>query len=153
MAWEDAGGGGTDISVRAYNNAAIAVANATSVPMTFNNESFDTNCMHATTGCCTSRLIAKTAGKYIITGTVRWQTNNTGVRNIWVKLNGSSTLEQLQVDGDIADNPMQNISVIHNLDACDYVELIAYQTSGGSLNVETAGVNSSPTMSMAKILG
>lgn len=54
---------------RVYNNANISIPNATYTALQFNSEDFDTDNMHDNTTNNT-RLTCKTAGIYLITGSV-----------------------------------------------------------------------------------
>ncbi len=128
---------------RVYNSANFAVADATDTPITFNSERYDESGLHDT-GSNTSRLTATYAGVYLITGHAAWETNATGIRRISVFLNGSTALATsnvTSVSGVVVTR--QSISTLYYLNIGDYVELYAYQTSTGSLNVSALG-NYSP---------
>jgi hypothetical protein len=132
--------------VRAYNSANISINDSTLTALTFDSERYDTDTMHSTvTG--TGKLTATTAGTYHIIGQVRFATSAVGVRQISIRLNGTTTLAfkgmsaaSASVHGDIVETDYQ-------FNATDYVELIVYQTSGGALNVDVAA-NYSPEFMM-----
>lgn len=141
------------IGAYAYNSAAIGVANNSSTALTFNSESYDTDPngeLHSTASN-TGRLTCRTAGKYLVAGAVEWAANATGQRNLQIRLNGSATLK--------TDNRMNlsgsypcamTVSVVVDLAAGDYVELMAFQDSGGALNAGTSGTWS-PGFLMTKV--
>lgn len=119
---------------KVYNSANITLANDTATALTFNSESWDTDNCHSTTSN-TSRLTAKTAGKYQVTGLVWFAWNATGQRSLYVYKNGT-------VHGQVSENyntasasTMLNITIEIELAVDDYVELYAYQNSGGNLDV------------------
>ena len=140
---------GNDISARVYNSANISINNNTETALTFDTERYDTDTIHSTSSN-TSRLTATTAGKYIISGNVSIATNSSGSRALIIYLNGSTKIAQTHLQNNGAGNSDINISTIYSLAATDYVELFAYQSSGGSLNVNATG-NFSPEFMMSRI--
>jgi hypothetical protein len=140
----------TFIGARVYNTANISCATGTGVTLTFDSERYDTDTIHSTSSN-TSRLTATTAGKYHITGQVMFANNTTGARGLVIKLNNTTELAHVRmptVGG--TDVSIVNISTTYDLAATDYVELLAYQTSGGNLNVVASG-NFSPEFMMHKV--
>lgn len=136
-----------DVGARVFNSAAISVPNNASTALTFDSERWDTDNIHST-ATNTSRLTAQTAGKYIITGHVRFANNVTGRRVLLITLNvaatqigDNSTSVTANGDGDLT------VSTIYNLAVGDFVELYAYQDSGAALNVTAVG-NTSPEFAM-----
>lgn len=141
--------GGLGASVpgaRVYNDAAISLSNDTNTALTFNTERFDNDTNHSTASN-TGRLTATTAGKYIITGHVIFDSNATGRRSVDIRLNGSTQIATINYDIDSAISHAMSIATIYDMAATDYVELMAYQNSTGSLNVN-ATLNASPEFSM-----
>lgn len=121
---------------RAYNNANIAISNATTTALTFNSERFDSDTMHSTSSL-TGRITFTTAGVYWLAATVVWQSNSTGYRWVAIRINGTTTY----VGGDLRNavsgtTTEQNPSCIYAFTAGQYAEVVVYQTSTGSLNVE-----------------
>jgi hypothetical protein len=147
------GGSGitTTNSVRAYNSANISINNATETLLTFDSERFDNNTLHSTV-TNTGRLTATVAGTYVITLDITWASNTTGIRYMYIRLNGSTliAITKLPTSGQGGLNDWMHLSTIYSMAATDYVEAVVYQNSGGALNVVTAG-NYSPEFSMARI--
>lgn len=90
----------------------------------------------------TGRIYIRTAGRYELSGQVTWADNSGSTRRHRVRLNsgGSSSggtllLETYQdpLNGTLTASPLPTIE--HQLSAGDYVEVFAYQATGGSLNV------------------
>ncbi len=111
----------------------------TSVPdsaftsVTFNKESFDSDSMHSTASL-TSRLVCVTAGTYTLKGGVAFVGNATGVRTVRWALNGTlvgPSMRLLTCTATAATIPAPEWDIA--LVATDYVELQAFQTSGGAL--------------------
>lgn len=134
---------------RVYNNASISVANATLTALTFNNERYDTDTYHSTSSN-TSRLTAPAPGLYRISGVVRFAANATGDRRVAIQLNGSTIIAYNIVNAVSGGGvTILTISTDYQLTTSDYVELMAYQASGGALNVDTS-INYSPEFMIAR---
>ena len=126
--------------VRAVLSANHTIANNTDTALAFGAERFDqahgaSSTMHDN-ATNVSRLTCLEAGIYQITGHAYWQNNVTGIRRLKIRLNGATFLcwvtnDALANDGDA---PM-TITTLYQLAVNDYVELIAFQNSGTSLNV------------------
>lgn len=129
---------------RVYNSAAWSHATSGSyLAVAFDSERKDTDTMHST-ATNTSRISFTTAGWYDVGGHLEFAANATGVRGIQIRLNGATVLFQSVV-------PTFGAGIGHSMaaatsyqfSATDYVELMAYQNSGGALNV-SLGANYSP---------
>lgn len=139
------GGGGIIPSCRVYNNANISVPNATNTALTYNSEWWDTDSIHSTT-TNTGRLTCVTAGIYHIYGHVVWGANSTGERKIDIRVNGTTWIASVRLTAGGSNNWM-SIDTEYSLAATNYVELIAYQTSGAALIIARAA-NYSPEFGM-----
>lgn len=128
---------------RVYNSLAEAIPNAAFTAATFDSERFDTNGMHSTS-VNTGRATCQTAGAYLLGGGVEWAANATGVRAAALRINGTTFIgteaHMTRTDGGTAGS---STVTLYALAATDYVELLVYQSSGGSLNVNAAS-NYSP---------
>ncbi len=126
----------TAIGCRAYHNAAQSINDATWTALAFNSERFDNDGIHdpATNN---SRLTCVTAGVYLIVGMVQFASNNTGFRGVGIRRGGTQYIA-VQTQTATQNNVHQfSISAIYDMAATNYVELMVYQNSGGSLNVDT----------------
>jgi len=134
---------------RVYSSSNVSISNGGSGSViTFNSERHDPFDMHSTSSN-TSRVTVPQAGVYLITGNIRTASNSTGVRELSIRLNGSTTiafngLKANATDGDLS---IMQVTTTYKLAANDYVELHLWQNSGGSLNVESHG-NYSPEFSV-----
>lgn len=131
--------GASFVGVSCFKNTSVAsqtVANNTAAAVTFNDEDFDTDGFHSTT-TNTSRCTIPTGkgGYYLITGCISYDTNNTGNRGLYFYKNGVNirTIAQVLSIANWATN--FSASTIVNLVAGDYIEMFAYQNSGGNLDV------------------
>ncbi|MEW5988340.1 MAG: hypothetical protein AB1791_17050 [Chloroflexota bacterium] len=144
-----------DVSARVFNDAPIPVPDTVVTPLTFNSELFDsTNNIHSTVSN-TNRLTAPANGKYYIYGTVQFESNGNGLRHVWIRFHGADGI--LDIAGqrtpaviDASEGTFLNISTHYFLSAGEWVELLAYQTSGETLNV-TVSSYASPHFGMVKV--
>lgn len=136
-------------AARVFHSANQAIGTASATVLAFNSERFDTDTIHdnATNN---SRLTCKTAGKYLITGTIEWPVAATGTRGAYLRVNGGTFVG-------IAQHPPSNtgvdvviVTTLWEMAVNDYVELLAFQSSGGNLNVN-ASASYSPEFSMVKV--
>lgn len=128
-----------DIRCAVYSDAQQSLANSSEVALAFNQESFDTDSMHDNSTNNT-RVTFTTAGTYVITSNIVYAANGTGYRKIILRLNGSTVLNQCRFIAFSTPDNLFMISTIYTFDADDYVETVAFQNSGGSLNTEPYGI-------------
>ena len=172
--WVDGSGGGTPTSaarllvieagikashympsVRVFNNAVQSIPNGTLTAVTFNSERFDqasngADTMHDTV-TATSRLTCRYAGVYLVTGHLQFASSAAGtIRMLRVRLNGATDIGAAW-NGPIASTAVgMTVTTIYSLAVNDYVELMAYQDSGGALNTAVAA-NFSPEFGMVRV--
>lgn len=147
-----AGGPGNNAmpAARVYNSAAISLANYTATALTFNSERYDNDSIHSTSSN-TGRLTATTAGVYQITGHVGFAGSGTGRRQIYIRLNGSTLIGvQDGVPYTSGSDCYLTVTAEYKLAATDYVELVAFQNSGGSINAVSGG-SYTPEFAMHKV--
>lgn len=119
-------------------NASQSTSNGVHAAITFEVEDIDRDGGHSTS-VNTSRYTSQTAGYYHLAGEITFAANATGWRDIMFQKNGSSTTRQSRngtpaIPGGTADSAL-NLTGYMFLGVSDYVEILAYQTSGGALNV------------------
>lgn len=134
--WATPVSGTTFVGASVYRGAAQSISNATATALTFDNETFDTNTFHSNVTNNTRMTVPSgKAGKYLVTGVTYFTNNATGQRIVYIYKNGSNVIGTIQqgISGSI-DCVVQT-SFVLDLAVNDYVELYAYQNSGGSLNV------------------
>jgi hypothetical protein len=128
---------GTPDGARVYNSAAETIANNTATALTFDSERYDNGGLHSTTSN-TSRLTAQKAGKYLITGHVRWGGSSVNDRSLWIRCNGLTEIAECTSFPSNADPANMSIATVWHLAAGDYVELFVAQNSGGNLLIDAA---------------
>lgn len=142
----DSASGNSKPMCRVYNSAALSVATATNTVLTMDSERYDVGSCHSTSSN-TSRLTvpAGCGGIYHIGGVAMFAANATGVRAIWLMLNGATRIVQQAQPASSATDQSITVSCDYKLTAADYVELYVYQSSGGLLNINSSA-NYSPEM-------
>lgn len=131
---------------RVYNSANISIAvSGTPQALTFDSERYDVGGCHSTstnTGRIT--IPSGAGGKWHFGCNVSFAANATGVRQVYMRLNGTTTIafsnDPALGSGDVS---IHNLSCDYAVSAGDYVEVVCNQTSGGALNVLLAA-NYSP---------
>ncbi len=140
---------GTPPNCRAYNNAVLSVNSATVTALALNTENFKSDSGMHSTSSNTSRLIATIASKYEFKANIAWATSSAAgtVREALLRINGTTQFGASLQPPSTAYN-VTNVAVAdYALAAGDYVELCAYQDSGGAMNVNTFSF--SPVLSMS----
>lgn len=123
-------------SCRVFNSASILVPNATETALTFNSERWDTDSMHSTSSL-TSRITFNTAGKYIVTGHVRFAGNASGFRSVGIRFGGTTYLAANEAPT-IGAGSSHDLSVatVYAFPAASFAELVVFHDIGASLNAE-----------------
>ena len=139
---------GTLPGARVHNSSDETILSSALTTLSYNTEDFDTAGLHSTT-TTTSRLTAPVAGKYLIMGSARWDSNTSGRRILIIELNGSTQIARDAVSPNNTSGfgPEQTVETVYQLAAGDYVEVVAYQDSGSTLSVQAFGTDS-PAFSM-----
>lgn len=125
--------------LRVNRSSTLSIGSGSSTAITWNAEDYDTDTMHDL-GANTSRLVATHAGKYRLTAYCEFATNTTGLRYVAVSKNGTGQLaaSPILVTASLGSNvaPMP-VAWVGELAAADYLEISAFQDSGGNLNITT----------------
>ena len=144
LKWATPASGTTFVGASAYRSTTQSIANATATALTYNTESYDTDAFHDTVTNNTRMTVpAGKAGKYLITSTTYFLNNATGQRIAYIYKNGASVFGTTVVGASASVDVAVLLSYVINLAVADYVEIFAYQNSGGALNVFGASDQSS----------
>lgn len=127
------------------NSANLPIPASTVTVLTFDTEIEDNDNIHSVASN-TSRLTCTADGTYLIGGGVIWAASATGIRVLRIRKNGTDFLIGSNAGGNTEE---QNISIIENLVAGDYIEMTAYQTTTGALNILKEKY--SPTLYMTRL--
>jgi hypothetical protein len=136
---------------RVFHSANQSTTSGVFLSVAFDSERFDTDTIHDTVTNNT-RLTCKTAGKYLITASIEIAFNATGTRIATLRLNGVTPLASMSVPAAATGSVPTRLTptTIYDLAVNDYVEVQAWQDSGGALNVSAAG-NYSPEFMMVRV--
>ena len=126
----------TFVGVRLTKSAAQSCANNTGTMITWDTETYDTDAFHSTS-TNTSRITipAGKAGYYSISATGAFAGNATGQRYYAFYKNGSFSQIFGRAGGYSADTVLSG-TLILNLAVADYIEVEAFQNSGGALDFQ-----------------
>lgn len=128
---------------KAYNNAAVATVTAVALPIPYNAESSENGGMHSSTSQNTRFTITR-AGLYTIIANVQWAAALVGYRLLQVQVNGANIIaSRIDYAGAVAVIQDQIVVGSDYFNIGDYIEIIATQTSGGALNLNSVA-NFSP---------
>lgn len=133
---------------RVFHNANQNVTQFTPLVLAFNSERFDTDGMHSTV-TNNSRITLNTAGIYVVTAGVAWNSNTAGRAEIFIRLNGSIVIVDQENDGPPGADGTQNgqaVGTTYKFAAGDFIEVVANQT-GAATSVVNAVGNFSPEFS------
>lgn len=98
-------------------------------------QAYNAGGMHDLTGLSPERLTIKKSGLYSMFASIRFAASAVGVRAIKIRLNNSSDiLDVIQAPNGIIVDQL-TLSGHHILSVGDYLVLMAYQDSGGALNM------------------
>ncbi len=143
----------TALQVHAYNNASLSLPNTSDTALTFNGErGTDPDGQHSTS-TNSGRLTCVTPGLYLILGNVEFAHHTTGTRATWIRLNGATRIAtQASAATPAAGSiPTQvQVTALRALAVNDYVELMAFQNSGGPLNATVQG-EAAPVFMMTRL--
>lgn len=136
---------------RAYRTTDQTIGHAgTGTRISFDAELYDTDTMHDLSTNPT-RLTATTAGLYAISGNAVFQEHATGERILRILANDVTNIDVSCVPVNSASAwTILNVGTQYRLTAGQYVELVAYQSSGGDLAIRyVAGY--SPHLAMTRL--
>lgn len=131
-----------------YNSVNQSVNSATLTALTFDSDAYDTNSIHSTVSN-TSRLTCNQAGIYLVMANTAYATNATGERYAAIRKNGATYIAQQNATAITGDTTFCFVAATIQMAKNDYVESIAYQSSGGALNV--VGGSNGTIFSMQKV--
>jgi hypothetical protein len=122
-----------------HASTAVTVPSAATAVLSYDTTDFNIGGVFS--AAQPTRLTAPVAGRYLISASVRWNPHANGRRTLAVELNGTvAQIARSNVSAYWATtanfSPEQTAETIYKLNAGDYVEVWAYQDSGGPLNLQ-----------------
>ena len=121
---------------RCYKNAAQSIPDSTLTALTWPVEDFDSDGYHDAGS--PSRFTVALAGKYLVGTSIKWDANSSGTRAVYVVVNGVTATRLGGALNAASAGLAQDLSMVLNLVASDYVEFFVEQTSGGARDVVTS---------------
>jgi len=126
---------------KVYNNANFAVSGSSvNVVVPFNSEYYDTDGYH-TTGSTTinnSKLTIPISGYYEIGVQLKWQNSTTGIRELYLKKDGTTYIGLNTRPAPSAGTLAQSFTVEDYFTGGSYVQLEALHSISGNQNIEYA---------------
>lgn len=134
-------------SARVHRTTAQAIAAGVTESLSFNSERYDNDTIHDVS-TTPQRLTCRTAGVYLITGSVEWDSGGTGgMRTLQIALNSGNLLTSTNIPGAATGAAQhQSVSTLYKLAVGDYVSLDV-RTTNDALNINVTA-NSSPEFAM-----
>lgn len=139
--------------LRLERGTTQSIANATDTFITWPTEVFDTDGMYTATS---DTITAQTAGIYQVNVCMTFDSNGTGVRVLSLCKNTVLATDGTKRIASVTQSSLTNgaqgilcCSTIIELAATDTIKAHVYQTSGGALNIGTAGSPLQTSISMA----
>lgn len=124
---------------RVYNSGVITLTTGVAAVLTFDSERFDSASLH-NTASNTSRIVAVSVGKWLVGCCLDFAPNATGFRQAYIRLNGTTVIAaSLQAAVSGVNVQMAFSTIYETTVATDYFEVIAFQNSGGNLNISASG--------------
>jgi hypothetical protein len=127
------------IGCSVYKSANQTLSDETGTILTYDLENFDTDGFHSnTTNNSRITIPAGKGGKYLFTAWMNFATNATGTRGMNLYKNGTTYVAELTwVNANTENTRPTRIagSAVIDLVATDYIEVLAYQKSGGNRDV------------------
>lgn len=127
-------------AVRATRSSTQSINNTTWTSVLFTATDYDTDNLHSTQSN-TGRLTIRTPGLYLLQGSLYMGVSATGTRFLRIYKNGATELHQWLDQPGSAGEVVAMVHCIAFLNAGDYVEMQAYQSSGGAMNVAASTPN------------
>lgn len=133
------GGGVSFVGAQAALTSAQSISTGTVTVVNWDSENFDSGTLHDNS-TNNSRITVPSAGKYQISANIVFSTNNTGIRQILIRKNGSGSLGSIIFDNNGAGEDQTFFFWNDDASSSDYYEIQVYQDSGSSVDVTTASV-------------
>jgi len=128
------------IGARVVRTTALSIPDASATVISFSGgtENFNSGAYDDMTQ--PSRFTAPIGGQYLATCSVVWAANSAGRRQLQIGVNGAFS-NQAVITNLAPTSPQtqpQTVNGIVNLNANDYVQFVAFQNSGSSINLTPA---------------
>lgn len=131
---------------RVYSTVTQDIPSGTPTALEFNAVNFNHGGVF--TLARPTALKAPRAGTYLVTASIGWSNNASGVRSLVIQVNGTTAIASVGT-GPTATNtaPEQSVATVYRLAKGNYVRAMAYQTSGSTMSSWDNG-RAAPTLSL-----
>jgi len=129
----------------AYSTTLTSTSTATWTKVTFNTEEFDTNSNFAS-----NRFTPTVAGYYQVNASVSGPSSTTGVILANIYKNGSNFKSGNQIPNTLAGTYVVAVGLIYCNGSTDYIEVYAYQSTGGTATLGSNSVDFAFSASMVR---
>ncbi len=127
-------------AVRATLTGTQSIGNSTETSVTFNGtDQFDTQSLHDP-ALNNTRITIPVTGIYLVIAQISFAINGTGYRECSVRINGTTYILptiKMGAHAGASTGLAPHVS-LYQFTAADYIEVRAFQTSGGALNINDA---------------
>jgi len=114
------------------HRSSVTLAHAAHTAIPFDVEDADTDSIVDVAGGTPSRFVIKTAGTYMVSGSVFFPPGTAGPRYAYLRKQGTTALNGIEVPAVASpDNTVLSPNDIVSMAVNEYLELIGYQVSGG----------------------
>ena len=139
LKWATPASGSTFVGAQLTNTSAQSISNGTYTALNFQSEIYDTDGFHDNSVDNTRLTIpAGKGGKYLLTTQANFASNASGFRAIAIMKNGSASQIAYANSNPISGSSFTfAFSCVVDAVATDYFEMNVYQSTGGSLNVNS----------------
>ena len=143
-------------SVKVYDSGTQALTNSAAAVVTFDTEVFDRWGMHSTASL-THRLTVQVPGIYYVTGAVVFAANATGQRQLQIRHINAAAVARTSIadtfqDATAAGTTRMEVSGLSLVaDIGDWFDLVAFQDSGGALNLSAATASTQNNQTLSAI--
>jgi len=129
-------------SFRLWRSTDQEIPNTTFTAIAFNNAAtFDTDDGHDSVTNNT-RYTIQTPGVWSFYSGVRWEASSSGIRHVFIRINGSLAIDEEIPDVDTASTHRFGADTAYALDEGDYVELVVWHNVGAPLDVLSVDASS-----------
>jgi len=130
-------GGDNTPSFSAFLSSNQTISNETYTKVQFNTENYDTDNAYDNSSNYRFTIPSGEGGNYFISSNLRFQSFSGGEIRLVVRVNG---VDKGYFSTDVASNifTVTSANFIKNFSASDYIEIFAWQNSGGNLYVQGA---------------
>lgn len=128
--------GGAFPAVRIYRNSNYSAPNATLAGLPFTSVDYANVPRMYNSSVDVYKVFIPQDGFYFAGANIQWTANNAGTRILKIRKNGSAAIAQVQDAAVSGTTPLsQHVSTVVKLSKGDYLDVLVYQDSGGSLAV------------------